>query len=74
MSLLIFTPGAKKDALEVGVFTGYSSLTVALAILPEALCVACDVATSGHSLPNGGRRPASREIDLRDRRLKPCRL
>lgn len=42
MALLARLIGARR-ILEVGVFTGYSSLAVALAIPPEARIVACDV-------------------------------
>ncbi len=42
MALLIRLMGAQK-ALEVGVFTGYSSLCVALAMPPEGKLVACDI-------------------------------
>ena len=42
MALLVQLMGATK-ALEVGVFTGYSSLAVALALPPEGKLVACDV-------------------------------
>jgi predicted O-methyltransferase YrrM len=42
MALLVQLMGAKKN-LEVGVFTGYSSLAVALALPPEGRVVACDV-------------------------------
>lgn len=42
MALLIQLMGAKK-ALEVGVFTGYSALRVALALPPDGRLVACDV-------------------------------
>ncbi len=42
MALLVQLIGAKK-ALEVGVFTGYSALRVALALPPEGQLVACDV-------------------------------
>ena len=42
MALLIQLLGAKKT-LEVGVFTGYSSLCVALALPPSGQIVACDV-------------------------------
>ncbi len=42
MALLVQLMGAKKT-LEVGVFTGYSSLIVALALPPEGKVVACDV-------------------------------
>ena len=42
MSLLVQLMGAKKT-LEIGVFTGYSSLVVALSLPPEGKMVACDV-------------------------------
>ncbi|MBE9180653.1 class I SAM-dependent methyltransferase [Oculatella sp. LEGE 06141] len=42
MALLIQLLGARKT-LEVGVFTGYSSLSVALALPPDGKIVACDV-------------------------------
>lgn len=42
MALLVRLMGAKK-ALEVGVFTGYSALSVALALPPEGQLIACDV-------------------------------
>lgn len=42
MALLVQLMGARKT-LEVGVFTGYSSLAVALALPPEGRIVACDV-------------------------------
>ncbi|MDZ7963511.1 MAG: class I SAM-dependent methyltransferase [Nostoc sp. DedSLP03] len=42
MSLLVQLIGAKKT-LEVGVFTGYSSLSVALALPPDGKIIACDV-------------------------------
>ncbi len=42
MALLIPLMGARK-ALEIGVFTGYSSLCVAMALQPDGKLVACDV-------------------------------
>ena len=42
MSLLVQLLGAKKT-LEIGVFTGYSSLAVALALPEDGKIVACDV-------------------------------
>ncbi len=42
MALLVQLLGAKKT-LEIGVFTGYSTLAVALALPPEGKIIACDV-------------------------------
>jgi predicted O-methyltransferase YrrM len=42
MALLVKLMGAKR-CIEVGVFTGYSSLAVALALPPTGRIVACDV-------------------------------
>lgn len=42
MALLVQLLGARKT-LEVGVFTGYSSLCVALALPPQGQLIACDV-------------------------------
>src|SRR5262245_40049827 len=42
MGLLVKLTGAKR-CLEVGVFTGYSSLAVALALPADGTIVACDV-------------------------------
>lgn len=42
MTLLVQLLGVKK-ALEVGVFTGYSALSVALALPPDGTLLACDV-------------------------------
>lgn len=42
MAMLVKLMGAKK-ALEVGVFTGYSALCVALALPPDGQLIACDV-------------------------------
>jgi len=42
MAMLVRLMQAKK-ALEVGVFTGYSSLSVAMALPPDGTLIACDV-------------------------------
>ena len=47
MGLLVRMLGAKKT-LQVGVFTGYSSLSVALALPPGGKVIACDVSEAVH--------------------------
>src|SRR5205823_6972642 len=42
MALLVWLMGVKKY-LELGVFTGYSALSVALALPPDGKLIACDV-------------------------------
>jgi len=42
MSLLVRVLGAKRT-IEIGVFTGYSALTVALALPPDGRVLACDI-------------------------------
>ena len=44
MRLLVELIGARRT-IEIGVFTGYSSLSVALALPPDGLLLACDVNT-----------------------------
>jgi len=66
MSLLIKLIGAKR-ALEIGTFTGYSALTVAMALPEDGQLIACDVSEEWTSI---GRRYWQREgmahkIDLR---------
>src|SRR3989440_1614272 len=49
MQMLVQLLGARKT-LEVGVFTGYSSLAVALALPPEGRVTACDVSKEWTSI------------------------
>jgi caffeoyl-CoA O-methyltransferase len=42
MQLLVRAMGVRR-AIEIGVFTGYSALSVALALPPDGILVACDV-------------------------------
>ena len=66
MALLIRMLGARR-VLEVGVFTGYSSLAMALALPPEGRIVACDVSEEYTSIARRFWREAGVEdrIDLR---------
>ncbi len=66
MALLIQLMGARK-ALEIGVFTGYSALNVALALPEDGKLIACDVSAEWTSI---GRRywkeaGVEHKIDLR---------
>lgn len=66
LSLLVRLIGAK-EALEIGVFTGYSALTVARALPPEGLLIACDVSKEWTSigLEYWKRDGVADKIDLR---------
>ncbi len=66
MALLVQLMGAKKT-LEVGVFTGYSSLVVALALPPDGKVVACDVSEDYTAIARDYWQKAgvSHKIDLR---------
>ena len=66
MALLVELLGVKR-ALEVGVFTGYSSLAVALAMPPEGRLIACDVSEEYTSVARRywARAGVAGKIDLR---------
>jgi predicted O-methyltransferase YrrM len=66
MGLLMRLIGAKRT-LEVGVFTGYSSISVALALPDDGAIVACDVSEEYTSMARRYWREAGveRKIDLR---------
>jgi predicted O-methyltransferase YrrM len=51
MALLVQLLGVKK-ALEVGVFTGYSALAVALALPADGQLIACDVSEEYTAMPS----------------------
>ena len=66
MQLLVQILGARKT-LEVGVFTGYSSLAVALALPPDGRVTACDVSEEWTSIgkPYWEEAGVAHKIDLR---------
>jgi predicted O-methyltransferase YrrM len=66
MALLIQLMGAKK-VLEIGVFTGYSSLAVALALPADGKMIACDVSEEYTSIASRYWEKAgvANKIDLR---------
>jgi predicted O-methyltransferase YrrM len=66
MALLVRLVGARR-CIEVGVFTGYSSLAVALALPPDGRIVACDVSEEWTAIARAHWKKAGVEgrIDLR---------
>ena len=70
MALLVHMLGARRT-LEVGVFTGYSSLAVALALPDDGRVIACDISEEYTSVARRYWREAGveRKIDLR---LRPA--
>ncbi|MEO1621558.1 MAG: class I SAM-dependent methyltransferase [Cyanobacteria bacterium J06632_3] len=66
MALLVQLLGAKKT-LEIGVFTGYSALTVAMALPEDGQIVACDVneRDCAIALPYWQKANVAHKIDLR---------
>jgi caffeoyl-CoA O-methyltransferase len=66
MALLVELTGVRR-ALEVGTFTGYSSLSVALAMPPEGRMIACDVSEeyTGIARRYWARAGVADKIDLR---------
>lgn len=66
MALLVQLMGAKKT-LEIGVFTGYSALAVALALPVEGKVIACDISEEYTAIAKDfwARAGVSEKIDLR---------
>jgi len=66
LQLLVRLIGARR-CIEVGVFTGYSALGVALALPPDGRLIACDVSEAYTSVgkPFWGRAGVAQRIDLR---------
>jgi predicted O-methyltransferase YrrM len=66
MALLVQLMGAKKT-LEIGVFTGYSALAVALALPVDGKVIACDISEEYTAIAKDfwGRAGVSEKIDLR---------
>lgn len=71
LALLVHLVGAKR-CIEVGVFTGYSALGVALALGPDGMLIACDVSEEYTAIARRywARAGVDRKIDLR---LAPAR-
>ena len=66
MALLVQLMGAKKT-LEIGVFTGYSALVVALVLPDDGKVIACDISEEYTAIAKDfwGRAGVSEKIDLR---------
>lgn len=66
MALLVQLLGARR-ALEIGVFTGYSSLAVALALPQDGQIIACDISREFTDIarPYWEQAGVARKIDLR---------
>jgi len=70
MALLMHLTGAKRT-IEVGVFTGYSSLAVALALPADGHIIACDVSEEWTAVARRYWREAGVEHKI-DLRLRPA--
>ena len=62
MALLVRLIGARR-CLEIGTYTGYSALAVALALPADGLLITCDVSEEWTSIGSrSGARPASSRV------------